>query len=185
MLLLVVGKTCSGKDTVAHYLEDKYGLKRIVTYTTRQMRSDDEQGVSHHFISQRQADGFDPDDVFSPTTIDGHLYFTSKAELTDMDSVYICDPKGVVDVAEAGIQAHTLYVDCPEPIIFERAVARGTDPAVVMSRLESERERFERFYESNGYTFYINNSKSVDVLKGCVDTCMISLVNMHEHLDSE
>ena len=33
-MLLIVGRTCTGKDTLARELE-KYGMKSVVSYTTR------------------------------------------------------------------------------------------------------------------------------------------------------
>ena len=34
-ILFIVGKTSSGKDTVANYLSEKYDIPMVVSYTTR------------------------------------------------------------------------------------------------------------------------------------------------------
>lgn len=178
MVILIVGKTCSGKDTVARRIEEKYGFHRIISYTTRPMRLDDVQGVSHHFLTQAEREKFDDSDIFSPTFIDGWEYFILKSQLTDGDCVYIVDPKGVDDVQALGVPFHVIYVDCPENLILERAHARGTQRDVAESRLWSERERFEAFKNSGRYTGYLNNIKTIDVLESATDTCMMAIASM-------
>lgn len=34
-MLVLMGKTCSGKDTICNGLIKDYGFKRVITYTTR------------------------------------------------------------------------------------------------------------------------------------------------------
>lgn len=34
-MIVLFGKTCSGKDTIMKYLVEHYGYKKLVTYTTR------------------------------------------------------------------------------------------------------------------------------------------------------
>ena len=47
--ILLVGKSGSGKNTVQDYLVNKYGLKPLVSYTTRAKRYPEED--THIFIS--------------------------------------------------------------------------------------------------------------------------------------
>lgn len=170
MVVLVVGKTCSGKDTVAHYLEEAYHLNRVVTYTNRTMRQDDTQGVSHIFIEGSETPDYD--DMFSKTEIAGFWYFMRKSQLSDGNFVAVVDPKGVEDFRDIGIPCEVVYVDCPEELILQRAVGRGTDPGVVITRLDSERERFDEFKQSGEYDYLILNVGTVDELKLAVDVFM-------------
>ena len=48
-IFLIVGCSGSGKTTITEQLEQKYGLKAIQSYTTRQPRYDGETG--HIFVS--------------------------------------------------------------------------------------------------------------------------------------
>ena len=50
MIVVLLGKTSSGKDTVCNQLIQK-GYKKLVTYTTRPMRPGEIQDVTYHFIS--------------------------------------------------------------------------------------------------------------------------------------
>ena len=44
-LILLVGKSGSGKTTIAEYLEKHYGMKMLRSYTTRPMRKPNENEV--------------------------------------------------------------------------------------------------------------------------------------------
>lgn len=172
MVLLVVGKTCSGKDTVAHFIENNYNFKRIITYTTRPMRPDDVQGVSHHFVSKDEMSGYSKADMFSPTKIAGHDYFMLREQFSKEDAVCIVDPKGVHDFARLGVEHYAIYVESPESLILERAKERGTDSEVVQTRLDAERDTFDSFRDSCAYEYRINNLSTVDELKAKTALCM-------------
>ena len=53
-ILILVGKTASGKDTILNQLVKKHGYKKIVTYTSRPMRKGEKQDVTYHFISSQE-----------------------------------------------------------------------------------------------------------------------------------
>ena len=172
MVILIVGKTCSGKDTVAHHIAERYGFHRIVTYTTRPMRADDVQGVSHHFITVEERKQYSDEELFSPTEIAGYEYFMLKSQFLSGDVVCIVDPKGVEDVKALGVEYGVIYVEAPEAMILCRAEERGTNINVVMERLNAERNRFDSYRDSATYNYRINNIQTVRALKIKVDSCM-------------
>ncbi len=53
-IFFVLGKSCSGKDTIFQYLkQDKeLNLKTVVGYTTRPMRVGETEGLEYHFVSE-------------------------------------------------------------------------------------------------------------------------------------
>ena len=53
MSICLVGKSCSGKDTVARELV-KLGYEKILTYTTRPQRPSELDGVDYHFITENE-----------------------------------------------------------------------------------------------------------------------------------
>ena len=53
MSICLVGKSCSGKDTIARELV-KLGYERILTYTTRPQRPSELDGVDYHFITENE-----------------------------------------------------------------------------------------------------------------------------------
>ena len=52
-MLLLVGKSASGKDTVKKELI-KMGMKAVVTYATRPPRNGEIDGVTYHFITKEE-----------------------------------------------------------------------------------------------------------------------------------
>ena len=50
-MIVLIGKSCSGKDSVAKILFFM-GYTRVVTCTTRPMRTGEIDGVDYYFISQ-------------------------------------------------------------------------------------------------------------------------------------
>lgn len=52
-IFFVLGKSCSGKDTIFQYLKENKALqlKTVVGYTTRPMREGEKEGVEYHFVS--------------------------------------------------------------------------------------------------------------------------------------
>ena len=51
-LYLFVGRSASGKTTIANILEQKYGFKQVSSYTTRLPRYDGE--VGHVFVTEEE-----------------------------------------------------------------------------------------------------------------------------------
>ena len=54
MLLILIGKSGSGKDAVMHKLTEEQGFERIVSTTTRPMRVGEQEGVNYNYISKEQ-----------------------------------------------------------------------------------------------------------------------------------
>ena len=55
-IFFVLGKSCSGKDTIFQYLKEnnELKLKTVVGYTTRPMRQGETEGVEYHFVSKEK-----------------------------------------------------------------------------------------------------------------------------------
>lgn len=86
---ILVGRSGTGKTTMAKLLESELGLRRCVTYTTRPPRSGEEDGKDYHFVNQ-----LDPERMFECSRFGRYWYGTSWDELSKSD-VVILDPQGV------------------------------------------------------------------------------------------
>ena len=53
-IYFVLGKSCSGKDTIFRYLKEntELNLKTVVGYTTRPMRKNEKDGGEYFFVSK-------------------------------------------------------------------------------------------------------------------------------------
>lgn len=50
-MLVLMGKSASGKTEIAQILVKKYGFHSVVTYTTREPRAGEIPDVTYHYIT--------------------------------------------------------------------------------------------------------------------------------------
>lgn len=50
-MLVLIGKSASGKTEIAQILVKKYGFHSVVTYTTRKPRAGEIPDVTYHYIT--------------------------------------------------------------------------------------------------------------------------------------
>lgn len=116
-MLILMGKTASGKNLVRDQLVEKCHFSPIITYTTRPMRKDEKQDVTYHFIStdeflEKINSGFFAEWKDFDTTTGLHYYGTALKDCknaTDND-VIILTPDGVRDLKNNGVNAITMYL---------------------------------------------------------------------------
>lgn len=89
-LFLFVGRSASGKTTIANMLSDKCGLKQVESYTTRQPRFDGETG--HIFVSE---DEFQNLGALAAYTYYNNRHYGTTIEQLDDCSIYVVDVPGV------------------------------------------------------------------------------------------
>ena len=53
-IIVLLGASATGKDTVVKHISEKYSIPIAVSYTTRPMRSNETQGVEYYFISDKE-----------------------------------------------------------------------------------------------------------------------------------
>ena len=168
-IITLTGKTSTGKDSAARYIEEEYGIHPIVSYTTRDIRVGEEDGREHYFISDEEMDKLEKrDDILAWTQFDktGFRYCASIKDLDD-DGIYtyIIDPNGIKWLKEhykGNAEIISLYFDLSETAIMRRALIRGDIREVIEERLDSEREQFDAFKESGKYDALIDSSKNID-----------------------
>lgn len=151
--LLIVGRSASGKDTLANTLHDTFGLKPVMSCTTRPPRND--QDESHIFVDDVEADSMIPKAV-AVTEINHARYFAMPHQVKKSD-YYIIDPKGVKDITTAMPNTPFIIVyvmaDEEKRLAAARSRAKEYDSnESIVEREESENERFTQFesYLLNG-----------------------------------
>lgn len=132
-LYLFVGRSASGKTTIADILEQKYGFKQVNSYTTRLPRYDGE--VGHVFVTEEEFKALG--EMVAYTFYDNNHYGTT-AEQLDQCSIYVVDVPGVETLLEKyDTNRHIviIFFDTTVYTRINRMLNRGNDEAFIISRL--------------------------------------------------
>ena len=79
-LYCVVGESGAGKDVLINYMCKRYGYTKVASYTTRSIRTDDENDILNHTFSnvkQYQQDK-ENNEIIAETFFNGNLYWATK-----------------------------------------------------------------------------------------------------------
>ena len=178
MIYILVGRTCSGKTSIAKELE-KLGVKRIITYTTRPPRSGEVNGVDYYFISEKEfedkrKDGFFAEVTYYRGTNGNNYYYGSALDdyISDEDKVIVLNPYGVKNLRDKGLNTKVIFISCSDYIIFKRSRSRGDSKEVIEKRLERDKRDFNWFadhipilWDIEICSNLISNSSSKDIAK--------------------
>lgn len=156
----------TGKTTLAHMLLDgDRALKLSVSYTTRQPRRGEKDGVDYHFVDEESFRSMIDRGAFLEwAEVHGNLYGSS-AEWTERmleqghDIVFDIDVQGGRQVKERFPEACLIFLVPPSMEVLEaRLRQRGTDEEeVIARRLSAAREEIRAGLES--YDYVITNDR--------------------------
>lgn len=161
-LFLFVGRTASGKSSIARAVCDIFDLKQVKSYTTRPMRPKEKENPNqcdHYFITDNEVPKYS-NDMVAYTEINGYKYFTTKEVLLNSD-IYVIDPVGIdylkLHTNPNEFEFITVYFRVPKPVAKYRAKERGEDLEVFESRYESEDKQFKDFENHMAWDYHILN----------------------------
>ena len=145
-MIVLMGKTASGKNLIRDKLVNNYGYKSIVTYTTRPMRPGEIQDVTYHFISDEDFYDKINSNFFAEwkvyQTINGEWYYGSAKQDYAKEGVIILTPSGVKDIINSGIDTTIVLINSSENTIRKGLICRGDDVAEANRRIEADLQDF-------------------------------------------
>lgn len=162
-LYLFVGKSSSGKTTVANRLEETYGYKQISSYTTRPPRYDGE--IGHVFVNDEEFDNLG--ELAAYTLYNGYRYGTTFEQLNEAD-IYVVDIPGVetlLDKLKEDNRPITIfYFDASAYHRILRMIDRGDSDTMIISRLLQD-EKDDWLKQLNVLVFHYNRivGKNIDL----------------------
>lgn len=129
--------TASGKTVIAAKLRDKYGYKKLVTYTTRAPRAGEVNGIDYWFISEAEFLKLKAEGFFAETKVvkmaDGEVYYGTSVDSlrsSDKNTLAIWTPDGIREMLKIGII---------QPVV----VLIRSDIDTIMDRLEQRGDKYE------------------------------------------
>ena len=161
MIIVLVGKTASGKTTVANELCKNHHYKRIITYTTRPMRENEVQNVDYHFISDEQFNKMVENNEFTEykryNTAHGVWSYgsvvTLEQEYSDDCYVIILTPQGLRDSSKKMSRYIAFYLNVGFKSQLERLKKRGDEEQQIIKRLKNDDKDFENVLDIVDYSF--------------------------------
>ena len=168
MIIVLVGKTASGKTTVANELCKNHGYKRIITYTTRPMRDNEVQDVDYHFISDEEFNKMVKNNEFTEYKRYDSAHgvwsygsvITFEQELSDDCYVIILTPQGLRDLSKKMSRYIAFYLNVNLKSQLERLKKRGDEEQQIIKRLINDAKDFENVLDIVDYNFYTNDTFS-------------------------
>lgn len=142
-MLVLVGPSAAGKTECAKLLISDYGLKKLVTCTTREMRPGEVEGRDYYFLSRREFEEKISEDYFVEwIEYNKNFYGTPFSEIGP-NKVVILEATGVKHYKEIlGDHIKICYLDCPWEILEERMIQRLDSKESIIRRLELDKVLF-------------------------------------------
>lgn len=149
-ILVICGKTASGKNLVRDILVEKYNYNPIVTYTSRPPRKGEKQDVTYHFIStdefiEKINNGFFAEWKKYDTEQGIWYYGTALDDCMNASdkNVIILTPDGVRDLKSNDVNLIAVYLYSNLKTIRHRLEFRGDDLKEVERRIPSDIKDFK------------------------------------------
>ena len=170
VLLCLMGRTASGKDTLASKLCERTGMRQIISYTTRERRVN--EGNTHIFISDAEYNELEQSGQIAAFTQIGPFKYCCTIDQLYENDIYVIDPVGVQNLRALNLpnlRLVTIYVNTPDDVRKERALnKRGDDRLTFMKRDIAERDQFRAMLRNSDFDYAISNidaAKAYSVLR--------------------
>ena len=161
-LYLFVGKSASGKTTIADMLEQTNGLVQIQSYCTRPPRYEGE--IGHRFISEEEFKKLGK--LAAYTFYNNHHYGTTFKQLEE-SSIYVIDVPGI-EVLLKNLQNNPrpiriIYFDAAVSTRIERMVDRDASDVEIISRLHHDDTPNDWYSQLDKLVWHYKNLENKDI----------------------
>lgn len=183
-IICVVGRTATGKTSLARAVCNKLGIKLVKSYTTRPMRPkefENHERSDHYFITESDVEIY-KNDIAAYTVIDDYIYFTTKQILNESD-VYVIDPFGLEELKKRcgdAYQIITIYIRVDHSTGKRRAVQRGESIDQYYKRYNSENEQFAEFEKTMNWDYHILNIGTFEDAANTMEKMIRKELNMYD-----
>ncbi len=182
-IVLLVGISGAGKDTIKHRLLDMGTYHHIVSHTTRAPRENhgvlEQDGREYHFITKEQAASMLRSGAFvEAKQYSGNIYGTSVAEIQkahDDGKVAITDleVQGVAEYERVSPKVITVFILPPnyrewQQRLLARYSEAGPDPADIAKRMQAAITELQDALAQPYYHFVVN--EDLDEAVAAVDS---------------
>jgi guanylate kinase len=127
-MIILLGESASGKSTVEKELCRNHGMKKIISYTTRQPREGEVDGIDYHFISKEKFNELKKSGFFAEIGYYNGWWYGSAVEDCTDDKVAVLTPHGFRQLKVInGLNITSFYINVPRRDRLIKILQRGDD----------------------------------------------------------
>lgn len=132
-MIILVGPSASGKTYIGKELEKKNFLK-VVTYTTREKRNGEINGVDYHFLNIEEFKRLKANNYFFETVLYNNNYYGTAFNTITSNSYLIVEPSGLLKYQKLN-NVISFYIDVDLETRKLRMKQRGDSEKQIQERL--------------------------------------------------
>lgn len=160
MLIILTGKTASGKDAViAKLLRALPNFKKVITTTSRDPRSGETDRIDYYFISKQDfKQKIENGEFLEYVEYGGNLYGTEKREIENKtDLIWKIDPSmaGKVRLQLTGFRLQVIYLTTDDKTVLQRLKERRLTEGEIEKRMRDDARFWQEFKDN--YDYVIEN----------------------------
>jgi guanylate kinase len=171
-IVLLVGVSGAGKDSIKHKLLESGDYHHIVSHTTREPRENkgimEQDGREYHFISLAEAEKMLDDRTFVEAKMySGNIYGTSAAEIQtarDDGNIALTDieVQGVVEYKAIAPNVQAIFVLPPSYDVWQQRLKSrykesDISPTDIMRRMQTADSELKEALQKDYFRFVIND----------------------------
>ncbi|MBI3103713.1 hypothetical protein HYZ05_02120 [Candidatus Daviesbacteria bacterium] len=154
MLIVLTGKTASGKDTLIKRILVKYpNFKKVLTTTSRTPRQDEVDGVDYNFIPRPEfKQKIDHGDFLEYVEYGGNFYGTEKPQINlAEDLIWKIDPSMAGKVKLVFPECIIIYIATDNETVLKRLKERGFSDEEINKRMQADQKFWDLYHASYDY----------------------------------
>ncbi len=175
-LYIVSSPAGGGKTTITNLLlEELSFLKKITTYTTRQKRKNEIDGVDYVFLTKEVFEKLISENAFLEYAIvHGNYYGTPKKEVFDLiekgfDAILVIDVQGMKQVKQIYPEVITIFILPPSiDELVSRMKIRGESEEEIQKRLNTAKNEIPYWKEYDYIVINDNLLEAKDKIKSII-----------------
>lgn len=154
-VIAIVGDSGSGKTFASMYLQETFGWKAIVSYTTRPMREGEVNGREHWFVTE--SDVPNKEQMCAYTVFGGYEYWTTWEQFAESTCcMYVIDEKGLIDLMSKEQSPISFH-------LFTMKITRHNKEGIEQARLDRDKDRVS--LSDDFYDYIINNNETIEAFR--------------------
>ncbi len=179
-ILCIVGKSLAGKTESVNYIEQKYNIPMIQSYTDRPPRYNGETG--HTFITSEEMRAIPLEKKLAYTTFGGYSYCCTTDNVVDRNT-YVLDERGLDYLTKHFSHIYNIrsvFIDTDKLIRFNRGMEIYRNKEEVTKRLDRDEGMYNHIDsgELGYYNHFVNNNGSKEQLYKKLDRIVEDFFNI-------